>query len=107
MRIDQVITNVVHNAISTKRGRPAHIVVTKCDLHAMIQVTDSGLGIAAESTDRVFEKFERAVPTSYGGLGLGLYITRQIVNAHNGNVEITSAPGQGTQVRVILPFRAG
>jgi PAS domain S-box-containing protein len=105
LRIDQVLTNVVHNAIKYGRGRPVRIVVSKQDSNALVEVIDSGLGIAAESTHRVFEKFERAVPPSYGGLGLGLYIARQIVNAHDGNVEIISSAGQGTHVRVLLPIQ--
>jgi PAS domain S-box-containing protein len=106
LRVDQVLTNVVHNAIKYGRGRPVRITVSKQASNAVIEVIDSGLGIAAESTHRVFEKFERAVPPSYGGLGLGLYIARQIVNAHDGNVEIISAAGQGTHVRVLLPVPA-
>lgn len=105
LRIDQVLTNVVHNALKYGRGRPVRIAISKQASNAQIEVIDSGLGIAAESTHRVFEKFERAVPPSYGGLGLGLYIARQIVNAHDGEVEIISAAGQGTHVRVLLPFQ--
>ncbi len=105
VRVDQVLTNIVHNAIKYGRGRPVRVAVSKQDSHALIEVIDSGLGIAAESTHRIFEKFERAVPPSYGGLGLGLYIARQIVNAHDGNVEIISSAGQGTHVRVQLPFQ--
>lgn len=103
LRIDQVLTNIVHNAIKYGRGRPVRVEVSKQGSHALVEVIDSGLGIAAESTHRVFEKFERAVPPSYGGLGLGLYIARQIVDAHNGSVGITSAAGHGTHVRVQLP----
>jgi PAS domain S-box-containing protein len=106
LRIDQVLTNIVHNAIKYGRGRPVRIAISKHDTHALIEVIDSGLGIAAESTHRVFEKFERAVPPSYGGLGLGLYIARQLVNAHDGNVEIISSAGQGTHVRVLLPLQS-
>jgi PAS domain S-box-containing protein len=105
LRIDQVLTNIVHNAIKYGRGRPVRVAVTKHASAALIEVIDSGLGIAAESTHRVFEKFERAVPASYGGLGLGLYIARQIVDAHDGSVEIVSSAGQGTHVRVLLPFQ--
>lgn len=104
LRIDQVLTNVVHNAIKYGRGRPVRVAVSKHESHALVEVIDSGLGIAAENTHRIFEKFERAVPASYGGLGLGLYIARQIVDAHNGSVEITSAAGHGTHVRVVLPL---
>ncbi len=70
----------------------------------VIEVEDHGIGIAAEDQARIFNRFERAVATKdFGGLGLGLYIVKSIVEAHEGRVELRSDVGQGTTFRVILP----
>jgi signal transduction histidine kinase len=71
---------------------------------ARIRVTDRGIGIAAEHQLRVFERFERGVPAQhFGGLGLGLYIVRQIVEAHGGEVRVESTPGAGATFTAELP----
>jgi signal transduction histidine kinase len=71
-----------------------------------IEVRDRGIGLHASETERIFGKFERAVSTAhYGGLGLGLYISRQIVEAHRGWIEVESTPGRGSTFRVVLPLR--
>jgi signal transduction histidine kinase len=65
---------------------------------------DHGIGISAQDLQRIFGRFERAVPIRhYGGLGLGLYITRQVVAAHGGTVAVTSTPGAGATFTVELP----
>ena len=65
-----------------------------------MEVTDQGIGIAREDLQRIFERFERAVPPrNFGGLGLGLYITRQIAEVHGGRVDVSSTPGAGFDVR--------
>jgi signal transduction histidine kinase len=72
----------------------------------MLTVADRGIGIAAEDQDRIFGRFQRAVPTThYGGLGLGLYITQHIVGVHGGEVDLQSAAGSGATFRVRLPRR--
>jgi signal transduction histidine kinase len=69
-------------------------------------VRDEGIGIPPEALPRLFGRFERAVSgRHYGGLGLGLYITRQIVEALRGTVRVESAPGQGATFTVTLPLR--
>jgi signal transduction histidine kinase len=69
-----------------------------------IEVHDEGIGLSAGDLERIFEKFERAVPSAhYGGLGLGLFIARQIVEAHGGQIEVESTPGAGATFRVTLP----
>ena len=66
---------------------------------------DHGIGIDAEDQRRIFERFERAVSARhYGGLGLGLYIARQIVEAHGGTIDVASQPEQGAEFRVRLPL---
>ncbi len=71
---------------------------------AIVEVADCGIGVPANSTRRILEKFERAVPATYGGLGLGLFIARQIVEAHHGDIDVESVEGEGTRVRVALPL---
>jgi signal transduction histidine kinase len=74
---------------------------------AVLLVRDHGIGIAPERMEGIFQRFERAVSAKhYGGLGLGLYRVRRIVEAHGGVVTVDSVPGQGATFRVHLP-RAG
>ncbi len=75
---------------------------------AQMTVRDQGMGIAAEDQDRIFEQFERTDDSHKraAGLGLGLYITRQIVRSHGGEIGVASEPGNGAQFSVLLPLRA-
>ena len=81
--LDQVVTNLLSNAIKFGRGQPIDLMVeTRRDL-AGVRVRDLGIGVAPEDRERIFERFERGVSEqSFGGLGLGLWIARQIVTAH-------------------------
>jgi signal transduction histidine kinase len=104
MRIEQVITNLLVNAAKFGEGRPITLAVDADATRARIRVTDRGIGIAAEHQLRVFERFERGVPAQhFGGLGLGLYIVRQIVEAHGGEVRVESTPGAGATFTAELP----
>jgi signal transduction histidine kinase len=104
LRVEQVLTNLVSNAIKYAPGKPVDIKVTRDAKKATLTVTDHGIGIASDSLVRIFGRFERAVPTRhYGGLGMGLYITREIVEAHGGQVRVVSEPGQGATFIVELP----
>jgi signal transduction histidine kinase len=71
-----------------------------------VRVRDRGIGIAPERLPRIFERFERAVSSAYSGLGLGLYIVRAIVEAHEGTVSAESVLGEGTTFTVDLPLGA-
>lgn len=105
VRIEQVVTNLVTNAIKYGPQRPIEIEVRSDRVAAELVVRDHGIGIAPENLDRIFDRFERAVSTSsYGGLGLGLYITRQIVTAHAGTIAVRSQLGVGTELTVRLPL---
>ena len=105
-RIDQVASNLIVNAISYGKGKPVHVSVDTAGGAATITVRDEGIGIAADQRIRIFERFERAVPSShYSGLGLGLWIARQIVDAHGGTIDVDSEPGHGATFTVTLPLR--
>ncbi|MFN8484613.1 MAG: GAF domain-containing protein [Anaerolineae bacterium] len=104
-RLDQVVTNLLTNAIKYGAGRPIDIFLDVGDDTARLSVRDYGIGIAAEQIPRIFDRFERATSArTYGGIGLGLYITREIVDAHGGQIEVTSAPDEGSTFTVVLPL---
>jgi signal transduction histidine kinase len=103
-RIDQVVTNVVTNALRYGGGTRVDIRIARDGARAVLEVSDGGPGIAPELQRRIFERFVRGHPSShYGGLGLGLYIVHQIVRAHGGDVQVRSEPGQGATFTVTLP----
>ncbi|WP_437527327.1 ATP-binding protein [Sorangium sp. So ce726] len=105
LRIDQVITNLLVNAIKYGRGKPIQVRISVDGRSAVLQVADQGIGIAQEYIARIFGRFERAAPTSsYGGLGVGLYIVDQILRAHGGSIQVESAPGMGARFQVALPL---
>jgi PAS domain S-box-containing protein len=104
MRLEQIFTNLVANAHKYGQQRPIHVTAAVEGDGVHVDVRDQGIGIRSEDIGRVFGKFERAVPQAYGGFGLGLYITRQLVEAHGGHISVESAPGVGTTFRVTLPL---
>jgi signal transduction histidine kinase len=104
MRIDQVVTNLMLNALKYGRGRPIKVAAGEHGPLVRLEVSDQGIGVANEDVHRIWGKFERAVPAHYGGLGLGLFIARQIVEAHHGQVDLESVPGVGSTFRVMLPL---
>ena len=104
-RLDQVITNLLSNAVKFGNGKPIDICAELDTTWARLTVRDHGIGISPEDQAKIFERFEQAVSKrSYGGLGLGLWITRQIVDAHGGWIEVASEPGQGSTFRIELPL---
>lgn len=107
-RLEQVVTNLLANAIKYGPGHPVTLRVEELEGRARLTVRDRGIGIAPENLQRIWGKFERAVSERhYGGLGLGLYISRQIVEALGGTVKVESTLGQGATFIVELPLRAG
>ncbi|MFP2963854.1 ATP-binding protein [Myxococcus sp. 1LA] len=103
-RLEQAVSNLLSNALKYGVGHPIHIQSGKEAEHAWLTVRDEGIGIPPESLDRIFEKFERAVSERhYGGLGLGLYVTRQNVRAMGGTIDARSTLGQGATFTVRLP----
>ncbi|MBN1209027.1 MAG: DUF4118 domain-containing protein [Myxococcaceae bacterium] len=106
LRLEQVITNLVDNAIKYGAGKPIRIQLESDADRAILRVKDEGIGIAPEHLSRIFERFERAVSERhYGGLGLGLYITRTIVEAMGGSIQVESTLGEGATFTVVLPRR--
>lgn len=104
LRLEQVISNLVDNALKYGPGKPVEVEVTQHLEQAVIRVTDHGPGIPESDQDRIFDRFARGVPTRhYGGFGLGLWIARQIVDAAHGRIEVTSTEGKGATFTVTLP----
>lgn len=104
LRLTQVVTNLLNNAIKFGAGKPIDIGVWAEPRAAYISVADHGIGIPAEDQARIFQRFERAVSARhYGGFGLGLWIVHQIVEALGGRTSVESAPGAGATFTVELP----
>ncbi len=104
-RITQVIVNLLTNAIKYGAGKPIEFETKTESGHAKIIVKDQGIGIERHNLEKIFERFERVVPvTRFRGLGLGLYITKQIVIAHGGTIEAESEIGNGSTFTVTLPI---
>ncbi|MFP2932224.1 ATP-binding protein [Pyxidicoccus sp. 3LG] len=107
LRLDRVVTNLLSNALKFGKGHPVEVRVARMGMaRARLRVSDAGEGIAPESQVRIFDRFERA-PSSAGqhaGFGLGLYIVRQLVEAHGGTVHVESIPGAGAVFTVELPL---
>jgi signal transduction histidine kinase len=104
-RIDQVITNLISNAVKYGRGKPIEVELSSEAGYALVRVIDHGIGIDVANQQKIFQRFERAVASrEFGGIGLGLWITRQIVDATGGTIEVKSAPGAGATFSVRLPL---
>jgi signal transduction histidine kinase len=104
LRVGQVITNLFANACKHGGGHPVEIAVGRAGDMAFVQVKDHGSGIPAEQQARIFQNFERAVAERpLGGLRLGLWICREIVEGHGGRITVDSVPGAGSTFTVYLP----
>ncbi len=105
-RMEQVVVNLVTNAAKYGAGKPIDINVKIESGKAILAVKDRGIGIAAKDRDRIFKRFERAVSTSnISGLGLGLYISREIVRLHGGTIRMASDVDMGSTFTVRLPLQ--
>jgi signal transduction histidine kinase len=107
-RIEQVLTNLLTNALRYGGGKPVEMVVQEVGDAARVSVRDHGIGIGPDDQERIFEQFERTDDSRKhaAGLGLGLYITRKIVGLHDGQIRVESTPGQGATFIVDLPLQA-
>lgn len=100
-RLEQVLENLLSNAIKYGAGKQITVKIGSSSEEILIEVLDQGIGIEAHAIHKIFERFERAVSSrNISGLGLGLYITRQIVEAHGGHLSVESEPGRGSNFRV-------
>lgn len=102
-RLDQVLTNLLSNAIKYGRGKPVDVVLRGLPGGVRVAVRDRGIGVAPEALPRLFDRFERAAPAKFAGLGLGLWIARQIVERHGGAIEARSEPDEGATFTFTLP----
>lgn len=103
-RLEQVVTNLLTNAVKYGRGAPVEVRVEVDERRARLAVRDHGIGIAAEDQARIFDSYERAVASGgFKGHGLGLWITRRMVRAMGGDVRVSSRPGQGALFVVDVP----
>ncbi|HKS15518.1 MAG TPA: hybrid sensor histidine kinase/response regulator [Pseudomonas sp.] len=104
-RIEQVIANLLSNALRYGEHRPVKVRVFEEAGMACVQVQDQGIGISSHNQQRIFQQFERvAAHQGSAGLGLGLYISEQIVLAHNGRICVESEEGKGATFSVHLPL---
>lgn len=105
LRIEQVVTNLLTNAVKFGRGKPITLVLERKGDLARLSVTDRGIGIPKDRCERIFEPFARLVsPRHYGGLGLGLHIAKTIVVAHGGTLSVTSEEEVGSTFTMTLPI---
>jgi two-component system, OmpR family, sensor histidine kinase MtrB len=108
LRLEQVLVNLITNAIKYSPGGGRVVVAARANGEwATVSVSDQGIGIAADQQDSIFEPFRRVAPASSGiaGSGLGLAVSKQIVERHGGRIEVDSALGRGTTFRVLIPSR--
>jgi signal transduction histidine kinase len=104
LRLDEVVTNFLSNAIKYGAGKPIQIRLSATETVATIEVEDHGIGISHADQQRLFERFARVVsPDHYGGFGLGLWIVKLLVEAMGGKVAVRSAIGQGSVFSAELP----
>jgi signal transduction histidine kinase len=103
--LEKVIDVLLDNAIKFGSGRPIAVSLRAEGTWAELVVRDQGMGIPADRLPSIFRPFERAVSQEhFGGLGLGLYVAKAIVDAHGGSIEVASRPGEGTTLTVRLPL---
>ena len=104
LRLGQVVSNLLANAFRYAAGTEIAVTVERRGTNAVLRVEDGGPGIPEHQLARVFERFERAAPANnYGGMGLGLYVAREIIAAHGGTIVATNRDGGGARLEVTLP----
>jgi signal transduction histidine kinase len=103
-KIEQIVGNLISNAIKYGEGQPISLRVYSDDGTAFVEVRDEGMGIASEDVQRIFERFRRAAGTHQReSLGLGLYIAKAFAEAHGGVIRVASEPGRGSTFTLELP----
>ena len=109
-RLEQIVVNLLSNALRyTDAGGSVRVAVRRDGAEALLEVADTGIGVAAEDLPRVFTRFwrgEKSRSRDTGGAGIGLSIVKELVQAHGGSVTVESMPGEGSVFRVELPLAA-
>lgn len=104
VRMEQVVINLLTNAMKYAPKKPVHVKFSRVHGFAKLEVSDEGMGISPENQKRIFDRFERVRDkNNIGGLGLGLYICRQIVEVHMGRISLSSVLGKGSVFTVEIP----
>ncbi|MDB4981198.1 MAG: Two-component sensor histidine kinase [Myxococcales bacterium] len=104
VRLEQVVSNLLGNAMKFGARQPIAIDVAVAEGVARVSVRDRGIGIDDRDQRRIFERFERSVSARhFGGLGLGLWVAKQIADAHAGTIDVQSEPGAGATFTLTLP----
>jgi signal transduction histidine kinase len=107
VRLQQLFTNLIDNAIKYTSKGSIHVIVEKNESAALVKIKDTGIGIPKEEQERIFRRFYRADKSrsrETGGVGLGLSIAEWIVHAHHGRIEIDSELNKGSTFTVYLPI---
>jgi signal transduction histidine kinase/uncharacterized membrane protein affecting hemolysin expression len=105
-RIEQIVTNLMTNAMKYGAGKPVCVEVSRQGEKARVSVRDFGIGIAKADQSRIFGRFERAVSLrNFGGFGLGLFIAQQAASAHGGTIWVESEPGEGSTFFLEVPLK--
>ncbi|HSD19129.1 MAG TPA: PAS domain S-box protein [Anaeromyxobacter sp.] len=103
--VERAVGHVLANAVKYGAGKPVDVELTCGGAAALVVVRDRGIGIDPAERERIFDRFERAVSSRhYGGLGLGLFVARRVVEAHGGSIAVDCAPGEGATFRIELPI---
>jgi signal transduction histidine kinase len=107
LRLEQVVSNLLANAVEYGRGRPIEIAVRGGEREATLTVRDQGIGIADDVRAKLFTPFDRGTRARrhYGGLGLGLYVVHTIVGGLGGAIHVDTQPGAGSSFVMTLPLR--
>ncbi len=104
-RLEQLFSNLLSNAIKYGQGNPIKMELKATEDFIFFSIADEGPGIPYHLQPKVFERFERAHDSKkISGLGLGLYVSKQIVDAHKGEISLESKPGHGTTFKIVLPL---
>jgi signal transduction histidine kinase len=105
-RIEQALTNLLSNALKYGAGKPIDVNIRRYEREVHVVVRDHGLGMAPEVAGKIFQRFGRGGSIWHqGGLGLGLYLSRDAIEAHGGTIRFESRPGDGCTFVVSLPVR--
>jgi anti-sigma regulatory factor (Ser/Thr protein kinase) len=104
--VEQIVTNLLTNALKFGQGRSVRLVVREAPAGVTISVRDQGAGIGAADRLRIFKRYEHAPAAQGGGMGLGLWLVRELVMAHGGRITVQSRKGRGTTFMVLLRAQA-